>query len=387
MSPPVVVVGCPTGRRVALLQAALADRGSPPAVVIGYDDLLDGKVRLDQVVTAGAWLRIDSPERDFHVERALIAAGAEEPDDEAPHADRIGRARALRLAFDRGRLLHPRQWFLGFRALLRALDQQRLACPPHRVANPPEEIATMFDKPACQTRFVAAGLPCPRPLGTPWGYDDLRGRMAAAGLSRVFVKLAHGSSASGIVALAAAPGKIQAWTTVEVVNHHGRTRLYNTRAIRRIEAESEVAPLIDALCRERAQAERWVPKASVPGGTFDLRVVVIAGNARHVVARLSATPMTNLHLLNHRGDAGVVRARMTEEAWSDALRSCERAARLFPGSLCAGVDLVIASGFRRHALIEINAFGDLLPGVEHDGQDTYAAVLDAAGIDGSRSVA
>jgi hypothetical protein len=42
------------------------------------------------------------------------------------------------------------------------------------------------------------------------------------------------------------------------------------------------------------------------------------------------------------------------------------------------VDLMIGSDWRRHAVAEVNAFGDLLPGV-HDaaGRDSYAAQLHA----------
>ncbi len=387
MNAPLVVVGSPAGRRVALLQAALAARGAAPAVVVPYNGLLDGSAALESALTEGAWLRVESPERDFDTERALIAAGADVPDDEAPDADRIGRGAALRLEFEKGRMLYPRQWFLGFRAFLRGIDAARGSCPPHRVMNPPSEIIVMFDKPSCQSLFAGAGVPCPDPLGTPLGYDDLRDRMARAGVGRAFVKQAHGSSASGVLALTTAAGKVQAWTTVEAVDRRGALALYNTRAVRRLTAERDVAVVVDALCRERAQAERWVPKASLPGGAFDLRVLVVAGRARHVVARVSRTPMTNLHLLNRRGDAGAVRARTGGAVWSAAMGDCVRAAGCFPGSLYAGVDLVIAAGFRRHAVIEINAFGDLLPGVPHEGQDTYAAELDAAGFAGCRGAA
>ena len=44
-----------------------------------------------------------------------------------------------------------------------------------------------------------------------------------------------------------------------------------------------------------------MPKAGLAGHVFDLRVVVIAGRARHAVVRMSRGPMTNLHLLNRRG--------------------------------------------------------------------------------------
>ena len=375
-----MVVGDPAGRRVALFQAALNRLGRAPAAIVPYRDLLAGRSRLEEAVGAGALLRVESPDRDFEVERALIALGADVPDDEAD-SDRVGRAAALALEFDRGRIRHPRQWYLGFRAALRLIDRQREACLPHRIMNPPGDIALMFDKPRCHARFEAAGVPCPRGLGTPRDYADLRDRMGRAGIRRAFVKLAHGSSASGVVALETAGPRVQATTTVEAIaGPGGELKLYNTRAIRRETSEPAVAAIIDALCRERAHAERWVPKAGIDGGPFDLRVVVIGGRACHRVVRIGRSPLTNLHLLNRRGDPEAVRARMAPADWDAALRSCERAAAVVPASLYAGVDLVIAAGFRTHAVLEINAFGDLLPGIEHEGADTYAAELAAVEV-------
>jgi hypothetical protein len=375
----IVVVGNPGGHRVALFQEALAARGLAPAVIVPYADLLAGRATLEEFVTDGSVLRVESPDRDFEVERALIAAGADEQDEETGAA-RVGRAEALRLEFDRGRILYPRQWFLGFRGLLCQVERQRASCPPHAVMNRPTDISVMFDKPACHALFGDHGVPCPLGLGTPRGYDDLRERMARAGVRRVFVKLAQGSSASGIAALETDGRRVQATTTVEAIDAGGGLRLYNTRAIRRSTDERLVASVIDALCKERAHAEQWVPKASLPGGAFDLRVVVIGGRAMHAVARVSGGPMTNLHLRNRRADPGLVRTRMSPQAWEAALRSCERAAGVVPDSLYAGVDVVIAPGFRRHAVLEMNAFGDLLPCVTFEGMDTYTAELAALGV-------
>jgi hypothetical protein len=114
--------------------------------------------------------------------------------------------------------------------------------------------------------------------------------------------------------------------------------------------------------------------------------------------------MTNLHLGNPRGDAEAFLAAISPEAWETARGVCERAAALFPKSLTTGVDLLIApSGMRLgpsatrgslapkpkpkrtaptkarspFAILEINAFGDLLPGVLHDGHDTYSSAIGA----------
>jgi hypothetical protein len=87
--------------------------------------------------------------------------------------------------------------------------------------------------------------------------------------------------------------------------------------------------------------------------------------------------MTNLHLGNRRLDAGRLRDRMAPENWRSSLATCEQALALFPASMYAGVDVLVMPGLRKHAVLEINAFGDLLPGILFDDQDTYAAEVAA----------
>jgi hypothetical protein len=191
----------------------------------------------------------------------------------------------------------------------------------------------------------------------------------------VFVKPAHGSSASGVIAYQTSRGRHLATTTIELAREHDDLRLYNSRRLREYRDQDQIATLIDAVCRQRAHVEQWLPKASVAERVFDLRVMVIAGRARHVVVRTSRGPMTNLHLLNQRGVWAEVLERMGDAAWSEARRTCEHALECFPASLHAGIDLLIGADYRRHAVLEVNAFGDLLPGVLYDGMDTYTAEI------------
>jgi hypothetical protein len=109
---------------------------------------------------------------------------------------------------------------------------------------------------------------------------------------------------------------------------------------------------------------------------IDLRVVVIGGRARHVVVRASRGPLTNLHLGNARGDLAELR-RVAGPQYEAGLASCERAAACFPRTLMVGVDLMFSPDFRRHAVAEVNAFGDLLPRLMLDGRDTYSEQLAA----------
>jgi hypothetical protein len=375
-APPIVVIGNPDGRRVALLQASLHGLGRPTATVVAWADLLAGRTDLMRYVSDGAVVRIESPGRDWEVEKSLLAWGADEPD--AAVIPRLSRSLCSTLEEDRGRLWYPAQWYLGLCAALREMETQLGACPPHRRMNASCDIAVMFDKRLCHARLMTDGVPVAPSLGPVHSYDDLVQRMRQTRCRRVFVKIAHGSSASGVVAYQTDGERHQAATTVEMVEGDGDDdglRLYNSRRIQTLRDHGQIARLIDALCAHGVHVERWLPKAGFCDQAFDLRVVVIAGQARHVVVRQSRSPMTNLHLLNTRGDADALRARMGGDAWTAAMQTCENAMRSFPDSLYAGLDLLIAPGFRQRAVLEVNAFGDLLPNVLHDGHDTYAAEL------------
>ena len=85
------------------------------------------------------------------------------------------------------------------------------------------------------------------------------------------------------------------------------------------------------------------------------------------------SPMTNLHLLNRRRDPAELWPRMSAAARDALSNTCRRVASLFPSMVCLGIDVLLAPGFCHHAVLETNAFGDLLPGVLHDGLETYTA--------------
>src|SRR3954468_855822 len=72
--PAFVVAGNPGCRRVALFQEALARRRLPAATLVPYIDLIAGRATLEQVVWPGTVVRLESPGRDFEVEKALLAS-------------------------------------------------------------------------------------------------------------------------------------------------------------------------------------------------------------------------------------------------------------------------------------------------------------------------
>ncbi|MER6397168.1 STM4014 family protein [Kitasatospora sp. NPDC001603] len=358
---PLAVLGNPGHRRVALFAAAARAAGLPEPVVLPWIDVLRGRF----VVPAGSLLRIESPGED-------------------PAVDELLRGPALGPSYAPTRVEGGAAWYTGVVAALRAVAR----VPGVRLLGDPEEIAVMFDKRRAHALLAGAGVPVPRALDGAGitGWADLRERLRAAGLRRVFVKPAHGSSASGVVALEFGPrGQVLATTSVELAGG----QLHNSLRVRRYRDEREAAELVDRLAPDGLHVEQWIPKAAQAGRSADLRVVVIAGRATHVVVRTSAQPMTNLHLGGARGSLAVAQ-QAAGHAWPGLLETAERAAACFPGSPMVGVDVLPTAGWRRAVVGEVNAFGDLLPnltglpGGPAEGLDTYAAQISALRHPGHR---
>ncbi|WP_433607358.1 STM4014 family protein [Prescottella agglutinans] len=351
--PRLAVVGNPDNRRVTMLLDAAARSGLPaPRVVSWREVLTGGGARFD----ADEWVRLDSPGEDPEVDALLRGPG------------------------DPTRIADGPRWYASLLAAVGTLRGGR------RLTDP-DDLAVLFDKRRCHAALASNAVPVPiSPTSggdapAPRSWPEVRELAAAAGLRRFFVKPAHGSSAAGVVAVeTASGGRVQARSSVEIT----ADGVYNSLRVRRLTDEAEVGALIDALAGERLHIEAWLPKPSRRGRTADLRVVVVAGRATHAVLRTSAHPMTNLHLGGQRGDLQTARAAFDSAGygWDSALAVAERAAACFPRTLCVGVDLLPAANWRGAAVGEVNAFGDLLPGLtglpgRADGLDTYAAQLAA----------
>lgn len=367
------MIGSPNDIRVALFDQALIEAGLPRVTVVSYADLINGTVNLNAVVTAGALVRIESCGKCEESNRALLALGANQPDIEGEY-QRVD----PRNSFAKGQIIASRQWFLGLRALMQQVTAQLATCPPHHLMNHPEDIVTMFDKRACHALLNANGVRVPRAFGEINSFDALEAAMDAHDIQRVFVKLAHGSSASGVVAYQRRGNSRRATAAIEMIKDGDALTLYNSRRVQTYSDHAEIAALIDSLCQHRVHVEQWIPKARMGDHIFDLRVVVVGGAAAHSVARLSKTPMTNLHLLNQRRDRQDAINHLGDARFAAAMKQCEMAMAQFPRSLYGGVDLLVASGLEKYYVLEVNAFGDLLHNTHYQGMNTYALEIQTA---------
>ena len=366
-----VVVGSPGDERIDRFQSAVARRGWPPATVVSYRALSErGPSALEAYVREGTLVRIDSPGSSFESFTALVAAGSHALDPGG--APRIGVEAARNLTYERGRLRYVRQWYLG---LCRVLGEIAPRLVGARRMGDPAEIRCMFDKRECHQRLASHGVSVPPSIDAPSSFDELLEAMRHRGVRRVFVKLAHGSSASGVVALHADAGGVHALTTVELVECASVRKLYNSKRLRLYRDARSLAAIYEELAREQVHIEEWLPKIGLDNRPVDLRILVIAGRARHIVARAGHGPITNLHIGARRADVRRLRAKMGDAAWARMLSLAERAGGAFPSSLAVGVDLAVEPDPRRMAVLEVNAFGDLLRGVTDGGEDPYDAQL------------
>jgi len=371
----------PESRRVEGFSIALGRTFRQRPILVPWQWVLENADWQERLEPLPRFLRLESPGRNWQVEKQLLARGALVEDEESGRGwNRLASEVVSGLAYEPGRVLPMRQWFLGWQEVLADLNRwAECSGLTSRWLCPPEDVLCMFDKMSCQRELERAGIPVPPALGMPRNFDELWEAMRSFGSRRIFLKPCHGSSASGVVAVEASRTELQAFSTVELVDASDGLRMYNQREIRTWRDAAEVRRLVDAVCAERCLAQVWIPKAGIQGGPFDLRVVVIGGRARNIMVRLGRGPMTNSQLLGGKGDVEMLRQRMGEEAWTRMLIQCEQAKlKSFPRSLYAGFDVLVEPDFRTTWILEVNAFGDLLPRNLHEGRETYQWEIEEA---------
>lgn len=351
------IIGNPENRRVKGFCETVQQHGYDMPTLISYAGWLSGQ---QPAIPNGSILKIDSPGENEAVRNLLVVRGMGGTTKPADH----------------GEIKHMRAWYAGYAGWLQqvqAIINERSL----QVMNTPADIGLQFNKPACQAWLQQQGVPVPVRLPAFTGYNKLVEHMQWQGLHKVFIKPAHASSASGVIAFRKSGHRVQAITSAEMVPSATGIQLYNSLNVRTYTSEAEIAQLIDRMVTENVFAEEWLPKATLNGRFFDIRVLVIAGRARHTVIRTSGHVITNLHLGNRRGNMDEFIATIGAHKLDEIKQLAEKAAACFPSSLYMGIDILLTAGCKKTVVLEINAFGDLLPGLLHEGETCYEAQLRA----------
>lgn len=361
----------PGSRRALGFSAACLQEGFPEPRLVGWEDWLSPGFDRAAALAGIDALRIETPAENLSVERSVLRRGA--PGARQEGSIVLAEDECLILPPDDGELRYQRQWYLGWCTVLAELGQLSRTTGI-RTMNDPAEIAVLFDKQATREVLQWDDVPLPPSPGVCVSFEDLLSKMQSTGWSRVFLKPCHGSSATGVMAIArSSKGSWQVVSSAHLVG----SRIRNSKQLRRLTDEGEIRSTVDAVCGQRALLEKWFPKATWKGKAFDLRVIVIAGKAAHVAMRTSSFPITNLHLRNQRGEVAELIDSLGTASWRQAMQVAEHAAASFPGCHYCGVDLMLGPGGKTHAVAEVNAFGDLLHRELWQGMNPWEAELRA----------
>jgi glutathione synthase/RimK-type ligase-like ATP-grasp enzyme len=368
-----VIIGNPENRRVTSFCEAAQSLGHQDPIKISYAGWSGEKKHL--TFLDGSILKIDSPGENSFVRNRMIARGMAL--NKTAFQQEINAEQNSPVKEDISAIRHMRAWYAGYCSWLDELSEWISHQPSLRVMNKPEDIKLHFDKPRCQTFLQQHQIPVPFLLPPITSFDDLLDKMRQHRLLKVFIKPAHASSASGVIAFRRMGDKMQAITSAEMVEGPKGIELYNSLTIRTYTKPAEIAALVECILQENILVEEWLPKATLMDRFFDIRVLVIAGKARHTVIRTSRHHITNLHLGNKRGDMQEFITRIGEDKLREVKTIAERAAACFPGSLYMGIDILITADLRKIVVLETNAFGDLLPRLIDEGETCYEAQIRA----------
>jgi glutathione synthase/RimK-type ligase-like ATP-grasp enzyme len=358
--------GC---KRTACVLTALQKKSIQVAHEIDYIDLVNGNVRLQELVEDRSIVRIDSMVEDIELRHAVMKLGR---DDAEAEGSPVASENEVLFEREQGNYSHPlwgRQIYLG---MIRLLESMTGTIETNSYwVNSPQEIRILYDKYDCQKALLNRGIPIPAIFGQPKNFEELR--EIGKSHTRLMLKTSHGSGGAGCVAVHSHRGMIRAFTPLRFL-HSGTTDwLYCGKSIRCVRDELEIAQIVNRLCLERCHVEEWLPKSTIGNERFDVRVVTIGGRATHQVARLSNGPMTNLNLGNRRMQVAELNRNIpwyNDLSNRSILNVCEDVARAFPETVTLGIDVLVRPD-RSIAVLEVNAFGGLLNGTEHQGKSTF----------------
>lgn len=193
----------------------------------------------------------------------------------------------------------------------------------------------------------------------------------------VFVKPVNYSGAAGVMALRLNPHSksLKLYTSCRLENG----KLYNTKKLYAINSSTEIINIIDVLAGKGTPyktgviAEKWYPKDSFNGKSYDLRVVYQAGSIAYIVARQSEGPVTNLHLNNQALDFKELKLPVNIITGIEEI--CQKAVTVFKGLNVAGIDVMLDKGSKKPRIIEINGQGDLIYQDIYSGNSIYHGQL------------
>ncbi len=249
-----------------------------------------------------------------------------------------------------------REQLKQYREMLRRL--QKCSC---RFLNSPGAILAVLDKRLAKRKLQKglAGLDAITEMLAEQitSVEDFFDCLHARHCYQVFIKPVHFSGAAGVTAFRMQPssGRMKLYSSAVLKNGI----LHNTRKLFCLEDRQEILEFLNALFQMDVLVERWYPKDSLNGQSYDLRVVCQFGHTAYIVVRRAGKgPITNLHLNNQAETIDCL--GWSQKQFAETEELCSKACSVFSGLQVAGVDVMLDRGSRKPRIIEMNGQGDLI---------------------------
>ena len=375
--PDYIIIGNPENRRVTDFVRELIKQGHNTPIVVSHQSILKDASCLADLPDKPYLVRIDATGENPHVEHALLQLGF----GQASQTDvsKISPEQLSRYDHQHGEVLCPRQHHFGFIHYLQQLQGIFTTKTNWFVLNPPGCIIELFDKRSLLPKYETLGLPVADTItGTAVApitdMESLQSAMRECNCNKVFIKLSSGSSASCLALYQRTENDHDVlMTTLRKINN----KWFNSLKIQRITRPDAIKNVVSFLLQEGSRLERAIPKARLENAFMDCRILLINGEPHFTVIRQNTHPITNLHLGGWRGDNDIFQQNVDADTWQHALASCRHIGRLH-SCFHLGIDLLFEPGFKKHRIIEVNAFGDLLPNLFKNGLSVYGYQIAAA---------
>lgn len=223
--------------------------------------------------------------------------------------------------------------------------------------NTPSGIWELLDKRASKGRLQQKGISVTQLLSGKFENESqLLDRMQEERCCSVFIKPALFSGAAGVTALRLHPsrGRLAAYTSCRLE----KGELVNTKQLFHLEDREKILSLLHKLLELDCVVERWHPKETFQGKSYDLRLVYQFGHIAWGVVRQSQGPITNLHLNNQARELSYL--GLGRDVMDELEELCGQAVSAFDGISMAGIDVLLERGTRKPRIIEMNGQGDLI---------------------------
>lgn len=350
-----LIIGDEESRRARQWRNVLGD---VPVQWVSYQEVAKGHFPTIQQPTT---LRITSPGEDFETYKLLLSLG--------------GYPQAEQLVFERGRIYHHRYWYRGWCKVLDQIQAFLEQQPGVLVMNHPAPIQLAFHKAESQQMLANQGIPIPKIYADHLNsFQQLLEIMETERVPHVFLKPAHGSSASGVMMFRKNGKRLLLETTIGVKQESGDMKLFNHKRLQKYHEADTIKAVIEQMIPNKLHMEEWIIKKRFQTKSTDFRVLTINQQPVFVQPRHSPHPITNLRLGNEKGSLIKLEKEWGRSIIERVRGVAQDTAHQFPKLFYAGIDIAVDRKGNPYVL-EVNPFGDFLKDIFVNKQTTYELEL------------